>query len=401
MNTTIALQRFLGAAVNFMSAVFLSILLYISVSNIARAADYIQIPGSPVPGQLVDVGTHKLHIYCQGQGSPTVIVDTGLGEISLEWKHVQEGLVGNSRVCLYDRAGYGWSETGPLPRTSSYIADELYTLLTRANIEGPYILVGHSFGGFNMQVFASRYPELTAGIVLVDSSHPGQYERFMAAPIKVKTAPDNTSGSRNFRFSMPKVNPKVPEEVRDDVLAMLLKHPMQMAMGNEYYDYRQSAAEVIATGELPPVPLLVLSRGKRVYPHNRRGDLMEILWSTLQAELVERSPKTAHVIANESGHFIHLDQPQLVIDSVALIVDIAKFKSLFKGRIQDDNLIPRPAWYAFNDATWRSDWLSTRRAQGPNFPSQNGHQQLGFMADTVDLFWEENQFPTITAELHD
>ncbi len=107
MNATIALQRFLGAAVNFISAVFLSILLYITISNIARAADYVQVPGSPVPGHLVDVGTHKLHIYCQGQGSPTVIVDTGLGEISLEWKHVQEGLAANSRICLYDRAGCG------------------------------------------------------------------------------------------------------------------------------------------------------------------------------------------------------------------------------------------------------------------------------------------------------
>ena len=106
---------------------------------------------------------------------------------------------------------------------------------------------------------------------------------------------------------------------------------------------------------------------------------------------MERSPRTAHVIANESGHFVHLDQPQLVVDSVALIVDIVKFKLVFKDRLEDDNLMPRPVWYAFNVATWRSDWLSTQLANGPNFPSQNGHQQLGFVADTLELAQWDNR----------
>jgi len=391
MNTTIALQRVLGAAVNFISAALLLILLSLTVTPPGYAVELTRGSGYVILGQLVDIGTHKLHIYCQGNGSPTVIVDTGLGEISLEWIRIQQNLANYSKICLYDRAGYGWSETGPLPRTSSYIADELYRLLKRADIEGPYVLVGHSFGGYNMQVFASRYQDVTAGIILVDSSHPQQYERFLAAPINVKTAPDNNRGSRLFRFSLPRLHPKVPKEVRSDVMAMMLKRPMRMAMANEYYDYRQSAADVIETGDLPPVPLLVLSRGKRVYPHDRRGDLMEDLWSTLQQELVERSPRTAHVIANESGHFIHLDQSQLVVDSVALIVDIVKFKLVFKDRLEDDNLMPRPVWYAFNGATWRSDWLSTRLANGPNFPSQNGHQQLGFVADTLELAQWDNR----------
>lgn len=391
MNTTIALQRVLGAAVNFISAALLLILLSLTVTPPGYAVELTRGPGYVIPGQLVDIGTHKLHIYCQGKGSPTVIVDTGLGEISLEWIRIQQNLANYSKICLYDRAGYGWSETGPLPRTSSYIADELYRLLKRADIEGPYVLVGHSFGGYNMQVFASRYQDVTAGIILVDSSHPQQYERFLAAPINVKTAPDNNRGSRLFRFSLPRLHPKVPKEVRNDVMAMMLKRPMRMAMANEYYDYRQSAADVIEAGDLPPVPLLVLSRGKRVYPHDRRGDLMEDLWSTLQQELVERSPRTAHVIANESGHFVHLDQPQLVVDSVALIVDIVKFKLVFKDRLEDDNLMPRPVWYAFNGATWRSDWLSTQLANGPNFPSQNGHQQLGFVADTLELAQWDNR----------
>ncbi len=400
MNIPIARQGVLCAAVHRDAVAMCFVFLCLMSSAIVRAADLLPEPDTHMPGQRVDVGTHKLHIYCQGEGTPTVIVDTGLGEISLEWIRIQKGLANFSSICLYDRAGYGWSETGPLPRSSSHIADELHTLLTKANIKPPYILVGHSFGGYNMQVFAGRYPELTAGIVLVDSSHPQQYERFLAAPINVKTAPDIIRGSRNFRFAMPQVNPRVPDEVRSEVLALMFKRRMQMAMANEYYDFRQSAAEVLESGALPPVPLLVLSRGKRVYPHDQHGDLMEDLWSTLQDELVERSPRTAHVIANESGHFIHLDQPQLVIDSIALIVDIVKFKLLFKDRIEDD-MLPRPAWYAFNGATWRSDWLSTKRVQGPNFPSQNGHRQSGIIADTAALAWQENPHTSFRNEIGD
>ncbi len=401
MDTTETRQSCRRAAASFTPAATLLALLLLIFSPAGQTADSNPDASSSISGQLVDVGTHKLYIYCQGEGSPTVIVDAGLGEMSLEWIRIQRGMAFYSRICLYDRAGYGRSETGPLPRTSSYIADELYRLLKGADIQGPYILVGHSFGGYNMQLFASRYPDITAGIVLVDSSHAEQYERFLAAPIHVKTAPDNRPGRRVFRFSMPRLHPKLPKEVRDEVMTMMLKRSMRMAMANEYYDFRQSAAEVAESGELPPVPLLVLSRGKRVYPHNHRGDLMEALWSTLQEELVERSPRTAHVIANDSGHFIHLDQPQLVIDSIALIVDIAKFSLMFEDRVLDRKPLPGPTWYAFNGATWRSDWLSTKQIDGPGFPSQNGYQQSGFTADTAALRWQKNQLPKYSLNFPD
>ncbi len=395
MNMTRARQDCLGAAVNFICAILFLILLSPGITLPVKAAERTRQPDYTAPGQLIDVGTHKLHIYCQGSGSPTIIIDTGMGGISLEWKHIQEALTENTRICLYDRAGYGWSETGPLPRTSSYIADELFILLNRADTEGPYILVGHSFGGYNMQIFASRHPEITAGIVLVDSSHPGQYERFLATPIGVKTAPDNRLGGRVFRFSVPQLHPELSGEIRDEVMAMMLKRPMRQAMANEFYDFRQSAADVIATGELPPVPLLVLSRGKRVYPHDRRGDLMETLWLTLQKELAERSPRTAHIIANESGHSIHLDQPQLVIDSIALIADIAKFKLMFSDQSRNSNRIPRPVWHAFHGAAWSSNQLHTRAAYGPRFPSQNGHWQLGIVADIIALSQLDDQNYTV------
>ena len=128
-------------------------LVFVLFPNISSATEEIVLPR---PGQMINIDTHKLHLYCLGEGQPTIIMDAGLGGFSLEWFRSQQLLAQSTKVCVYDRAGYGWSEAGPMPRTSSRIADELYLLLTRARIQGPYVLVGHSFGGYTIQLFASR-----------------------------------------------------------------------------------------------------------------------------------------------------------------------------------------------------------------------------------------------------
>src|SRR3712207_91810 len=110
----------------------------------------------PPPGEMVDVKGYSLHINCVGQGSPTVLLDGGSGEISASWILVQQEVSDTTRVCAYDRAGMGWSEMGPEPRDAKQISGELHTLLTKAGIEGPYVLVGHSFGGMYMQTYAAR-----------------------------------------------------------------------------------------------------------------------------------------------------------------------------------------------------------------------------------------------------
>src|SRR5215211_2228205 len=136
----------------------------------------------PPPGEIVDVGGYSLHINCVGQGSPTVLLDAGLGEFSAQWVRVQREVSGTTRVCAYDRAGMGWSEMGPEPRDARQITGELHTLLTKAGIEGPYVLVGHSFGGMYMQTYAARYPDEVAGVALVDSStDPDQFSQRPAA----------------------------------------------------------------------------------------------------------------------------------------------------------------------------------------------------------------------------
>jgi pimeloyl-ACP methyl ester carboxylesterase len=120
---------------------------------------------------MVDVGGYSLHLYCTGEGgAPTVVMDSGLGGTVLDWQLVQPEVVEFARVCTYDRGGMGWSEPGTQPRTSQQFIEELHALLSNAGVEGPYVLVGHSLGGVNVQLYASQYPDEVAGMMLVDSA---------------------------------------------------------------------------------------------------------------------------------------------------------------------------------------------------------------------------------------
>jgi pimeloyl-ACP methyl ester carboxylesterase len=126
---------------------------------------------------MVNVNGHLMHINCVGRGSPTVILESGLGNMSADWANIQPEVAKTTRVCSYDRAGTGWSEPGPTPRDPKQIAHELHTLLGKAGIDGPYVLVGQSFGGLYVRMYADLYPKEIAGMVLVDSSHPDMWTR--------------------------------------------------------------------------------------------------------------------------------------------------------------------------------------------------------------------------------
>src|SRR3989442_5860857 len=136
------------------------------------------LAANPPPGRLVDVGGHRLHIWCTGSGEPTVILENGLGGSGLVgWSFVQPEVAKFSRVCSYDRAGTGYSDPGPWPRTARRIAHELAQLLDRTGISGPLVLVGASIGGLLVRVFASEHGERVVGLVLVDASHEDQEVR--------------------------------------------------------------------------------------------------------------------------------------------------------------------------------------------------------------------------------
>ena len=118
------------------------------------------------------MGTHRLHLRCSGEGTPAVVFDAALGASSLSWSLVQPAIARMTCACAYDRAGLGWSDAGPLPRTAGRSADELYDLLRREAVPGPYVLVGHSFGGLVMRLFESRHASETAGLVLIEPAIP-------------------------------------------------------------------------------------------------------------------------------------------------------------------------------------------------------------------------------------
>src|SRR4051812_24508546 len=184
--------RTLAALVGLIVVLGLVGAVYESAAEVADARAY------PAPGQLVDVGGYRLHINCVGTGSPTVVIDAGWGDWSGGWSRVQPEAAKTTRVCTYDRAGMGYSDAGPLPRTADHFARELHTLLQQAGVQGPYVLVGHSFGGAPVRVFAHTYAADVAGVVLIDSMNPGAVGTH--APSTTATPPDPRAVSITNRF---------------------------------------------------------------------------------------------------------------------------------------------------------------------------------------------------------
>ena len=137
---------------------------------------------STMPGQLIDVGGHRLHLNCTGSGSPTVVLEPGAGGVSSDLELVTQAVARDTRVCVYDRAGRGWSESAHTPQDSAQIATDLHTLLHRGQVPGPYVLAGHSFGGLHTLSFTARYPDEVVGMVLVDSTAPSSAAKPIATP---------------------------------------------------------------------------------------------------------------------------------------------------------------------------------------------------------------------------
>ena len=157
----------------------LGLLIALSIAGAAYqfTATKIYEGKNPPPGQMVDVGGYRLHLYCVGEsagGRPTVILDAGLGATSSAWAWIQPEIAQTTRVCAYDRAGMGWSDPSPEPRDGQHIASELHALLHNSQTPGPYVLAGWSFGGLYLRAYANQYPEEAAGLVLIDSSSPEQ-----------------------------------------------------------------------------------------------------------------------------------------------------------------------------------------------------------------------------------
>jgi len=277
--------------------------IYEGVSEAADARAY------PPPGQLVDVGGHRLHIYCTGEGGPTVVIDAGLGDWSTSWALVQQEIAQETRVCTYDRAGMGWSEAGPRPRDALHAAGELHALLQNAGLPGPYVMVGHSYGGLPVQVFAHEYPEQIAGVVLIESMFPGQTtyatQSGMFSAIAVLA-----------RFGIARLAARPLGLIEDVPFAQpaydaLSARPQSLqTFADEIRGIPESLAQVSAAGTFGEVPLIVLSRGLDPDPD----------WQAGQARLTGLSSNSEHLIADKSDHGIQLRQPQAAVDAILSMI---------------------------------------------------------------------------------
>ena len=284
------------------------------------------------PGQLTDVGGYKMHIYCTGQGSSTVILEAGLNDFFVSWSKVQPEIAGVTRVCSYDRAGLGWSEASPHPRRSDVMAEELHALLAKSGIEGPYILVGHSFGGIVMRQFAQKYPEEVTGMVLVDSAHEQQVMRLpFLSDAADQFADQFRTLSAMSSLGMMALSPAtIPNRGFSD---QAYKQYQAVLATTDYFNgaiaesktFYSSALEIPeAIGKLP---LIVLSHGLSDETNgiaDAQQSQFEQEWTKMQEELAGLSSNGKQVIAEESGHYIQLDQPELVIEA---ILEIARFNA--------------------------------------------------------------------------
>jgi pimeloyl-ACP methyl ester carboxylesterase len=300
----------------------------------------------PPPGRLIDVGTHRLHLRCEGDGTPSVIFDAALGASSLSWSLVQPAVARCTRTCAYDRAGFGWSAPGPLPRTAGRLADELHELLTRA-VPPPYLLVGHSFGGLVTRIFASRHAEEIAGLVFIEPAVP---EQWVAPTSEQRALIDRGArlcgygvtaarlGIARAVSALVRIGALAPARAlvkvvsrgglrREDegILAPIWKLPPESrrvlreawtqphffeALGSQIERICESAHEAArAPVQWTDVPLVVMSSA---------GASQQRL--AADAALARLSARGRHVLVADSGHWIPIDAPQAVIDAVAAMV---------------------------------------------------------------------------------
>ena len=259
---------------------------------------------APSIDRLVDVGDYRLHLNCTGVGSPTVILDSGLGLPLSTWSLAQPQVARFTRVCSYDRAGIGRSDPGPIPRTSQQIVTELHVLLSRAGIKGPYVMVGHSFGGLNVRLYTSQFRHEVTGMVLVDSSHEDQPPVDLAYDAKALRWINFCRNLAQSQVNAPKGYSKAQAE----------QYRSCNGSNGEVAAFRASQAQArVAQHDLGNMPLVVLTRSQ---PSQS--------WWSAHEELARRSSNGTHIVAEHSGHFIQKDQPELVSNAIHKVVEAAR-----------------------------------------------------------------------------
>jgi pimeloyl-ACP methyl ester carboxylesterase len=288
---------------------------------------------NPPPGEIFSVHGHTMYMYCTGSGSPAIVLDAGLGNDSLIWSAVQPTLAKTTRVCSYDRAGFGWSEAGPAPRDADNIASELHDLLLAAKVTGPIVLMGHSVAGLYIRDYATRYSADVAGIVFVDASSPLQFDSpyFKASR---GGPPQWASSYRVMRAAYivgiprlmgqctrptPGIDPHDSELLSED-----LCHMRVGGMIAEVDSLDKSIQEASHAGPYGLLPILVFSHDPAEFlpKDNPPREMLEVQdeWSLLQEGLANLSTRGRRIVAKGSSHHIQLDRPDLIGREVSLFI---------------------------------------------------------------------------------
>jgi pimeloyl-ACP methyl ester carboxylesterase len=261
----------------------------------------------------VDIGGYRLHLWCAGSGTPAVILDSGLGGTSADWGYVQPDVARFTRVCSYDRAGMGYSDPGPSPRTARRIAGELAELLARGGIDGPVVLVGASIAGFTARVFASDHPERVAGLVLVDATHEDQQHEVPALARFVPLL--STIGAlRLLGVSFGQRVESLAPSAQQFARATSFRGAGFRAAADELTHVWESVSEVRSSRRKLTVPVVVVT-GARGADEN---------WKRLQRDQASLSDRGCVVVAQRSGHVVPIDEPQVIVDAIRSVVETAR-----------------------------------------------------------------------------
>jgi pimeloyl-ACP methyl ester carboxylesterase len=250
----------------------------------------------PISGRLIDVGGHRLHLHCTGSGSPTVVLEPGGGEMSSNLGRIAPAVARNTRVCVYDRAGKGWSDSAAVDPRGTQIATDLHTLLHRAGVPGPYVLAGHSFGGLYVLTYAARYPTDVAGMVLIDSTAPKAASPDGAPPTGlIYRASALLSSSARLglgRLWAPLEGGTLPPPFRDEVRANIATASNLRSTIDEYIDAGDAMKQAGTLTSFGGKPLVVLTAG----PDNHGAH------SIVQKHLATLSTNSVHRVVDGATH---------------------------------------------------------------------------------------------------
>ncbi len=293
----------------------------------------------PPPGERFDVGGYQLHLFSSGKGRPPVVMEAAIWDFSLTWTLVQPEVAKFTTAVVYDRAGLGWSEPSPKPRTAAVFVDELRTLLAAAGITGPYVLVAQSFSGLPARLFAYQYPDEVAGMVLLDAAHEDQYQRFP------KPVQDSFPATKAMQLQFLRQARDAVASQGPDAAPPLLALPQQFsaetaemykslsvadatrfdAMIAELEALEESQAQVRAarSATLGNIPLMVLSHGVAQSVPGMSDEVnrqYEESWQRMQVGLAGQSSVGKRLVVEGSGHMVHHDRPEVVVDAIRQVV---------------------------------------------------------------------------------